>query len=88
MTGRDSHPGRRTERKPAPDQISEEELAAERGSRLPDREALSVLDANVAIPADPSIAADVLLGGEPPEPGEGEHPGGDEPGDGEPADDA
>jgi hypothetical protein len=67
MTGRETGPGRRTERKPAPDQISEEELAAERGSQLPDREALSVLDANVAIPADPSIAAEVLLGGEPPE---------------------
>jgi hypothetical protein len=78
MTGRDTGPGRRTERKPAPDQISEEELAAERGSQLPDREALSVLDANVAIPADPSIAAEVLLGGEPPEADPPE--GGDQPG--------
>jgi hypothetical protein len=67
MTGRDSDPGRGKERKPAPERISEEELAAERGSQLPDREALSVLDANVAIPADPSIAAEVLLGGDPPE---------------------
>ena len=54
--------------------LSEEELEAERGGELPDREALSVLDANVAIPADPSIAADVLAGDdapdveEPPEP--------------------
>jgi hypothetical protein len=47
--------------------LSEEELEAERAGELPDREALSVLDANIAIPADPSIAADVLSGEDPPE---------------------
>jgi hypothetical protein len=44
------------------------ELEAERAGRLPDREALSVLDANIPIPADPSIAADVLSGEDPPLP--------------------
>jgi hypothetical protein len=42
--------------------ISEEELEEERGGELPDREALSVLGADVAIPLDPSIAAEVLSG--------------------------
>jgi hypothetical protein len=50
------------------DELSEEELEAERGGKLPDREALSVLDANIPIPADPSIAADVLSGEDPPDP--------------------
>ena len=44
------------------DERSEEELEAERGGALPDREALSVLNADVAIPADPAIAAYVLAG--------------------------
>ena len=48
------------------DEISQEELEAERAGALPDREALSVLGADVAIPADPSIAADVLSGEDPP----------------------
>jgi len=48
-------------------EVSREELAAERANELPDREALSVLDANVAIPVDPSIAADVLAGDDPSE---------------------
>jgi len=47
--------------------ISQEELEAERAGALPDREALSVLGADVAIPADPSIAADVLSGEDPPD---------------------
>jgi hypothetical protein len=44
------------------DELSEEELEPERGGALPDREALSVPNADVAIPADPAIAADVLAG--------------------------
>lgn len=47
--------------------LTNEELEGERAGELPDREALSVLDANVAIPVDPSIAADVLSGEDPPE---------------------
>jgi hypothetical protein len=49
-------------------ELSEEELEAERAGQLPDREALSVLDVNIPIPADPSIAADVLSGEDPPDP--------------------
>jgi hypothetical protein len=47
--------------------LSDEELEAEKAGHLPDREALSVLDANIPIPADPSIAADVLSGEDPPD---------------------
>ena len=32
------------------------------GEALPDREAMSVIDANVSIPLNPSVAADVLSG--------------------------
>jgi hypothetical protein len=49
------------------DELSEEELESERGGALPDREALSVLNADVAIPADPAIAADVLAGDDEPD---------------------
>ena len=38
-----------------PDEIDELSAAA-----LPDREAMSLIDANIAIPIDPSIAANVL----------------------------
>jgi hypothetical protein len=77
MTDRD----RRPDDPRPPDELSEEELEAERGGPLPDREALSVLNADVAIPADPAIAADVLSGEGADEPGEeeaGEEPAGDE----------
>jgi hypothetical protein len=56
-------PRKRFEKK----QLTEEELEAEKAGHLPDREALSVLDANIPIPADPSIAADVLSGEDPPD---------------------
>ena len=38
-----------------PDEIDELSAAA-----LPDREAMSLIDANIAIPIDPAIAANVL----------------------------
>ena len=44
-------------------ELSQEELDAEPGEQLPDREAMSVIDANVAIPANPAVAASVLAGG-------------------------
>ena len=44
------------------DQLSEEELARETGEPLPERAALSTLDADVAIPVNPAVAADVLAG--------------------------
>ena len=42
--------------------LSEHELEAMEGEVLPDREAMSVLDASVSIPLNPSVAADVLSG--------------------------
>ena len=42
--------------------LSAEELEAEGGAALPDREAMSLISANVDIPANPAIAADVLAG--------------------------
>jgi hypothetical protein len=62
-----SHRKSRDPEEPRSDEVSQEELEAELARELPDREALSVLDANVAIPADPTIAADVLAGEDPPE---------------------
>lgn len=46
-----------------PDELTPEELEAESAEELPDREAMSVIDANVAIPVNPSVAASVLAGG-------------------------
>jgi len=43
-------------------ELSDEELAREVGEALPDRAALSVLDADVAIPLNAAMAADVLSG--------------------------
>lgn len=48
-----------------PEELSPEELEAEGGEPLPDREAMSLIDANVAIPINPSVAANVLAGGSP-----------------------
>jgi hypothetical protein len=42
--------------------LSLDELEAESGAPLPDREAMSLISANVDIPANPAIAADVLAG--------------------------
>ncbi len=50
------------ERRQAGGGLSEEELAGEVGEELPDRAALSVLDADVAIPVNAAMAADVLSG--------------------------
>lgn len=41
-------------------ELSLEELEAEAGATLPDRQAMSLIDANVTIPVSPSLAADVL----------------------------
>jgi hypothetical protein len=42
------------------DGLSQEELDAESGEELPDREAMSLVNANVAIPINAAIAANVL----------------------------
>ncbi len=40
--------------------LSEEELDAQQGEQLPDREAMSLVNANVAIPVNVAVAANVL----------------------------
>jgi hypothetical protein len=44
-------------------QISQEELQAESGSEVPDREAMSLVNANLALPINAAIAANVLSDG-------------------------
>jgi len=48
---------------PAPEELSAEELAAEAAAELPDREAMSLINANIAIPVNAAIAANVLSDG-------------------------
>ena len=40
--------------------LSDEELAAQAGEELPDREAMSLVNANIAIPVNAAVAANVL----------------------------
>ena len=42
------------------DELSQEELDAQGGEQLPDREAMSLVNANVAVPVNAAIAANVL----------------------------
>ena len=49
-----------TEEKREPAELSPEELAEQGGEQLPDREAMSLVDANVAIPINAAVAANVL----------------------------
>jgi len=44
-------------------ELSQEELQAQEGSELPDREAMSLINANIAIPVNAAIAANVLSDG-------------------------
>jgi hypothetical protein len=43
--------------------LSAEELASETGEELPDREAMSLINANIAIPINAAVAANVLSDG-------------------------
>ncbi len=43
--------------------LSEEEVQAEGGAELPDREAMSLIDANIAVPVNAAVAANVLSDG-------------------------
>lgn len=43
--------------------LSDEELAVETGEELPDREAMSLIDANIAAPVNATVAANVLSDG-------------------------
>ena len=40
--------------------LTDEELAAEGGEELPDREAMSLINANIAVPVNAAVAANVL----------------------------
>ena len=42
------------------DELTDEELEAETGEELPDREAMSLINANVAAPINAAVAANVL----------------------------
>jgi hypothetical protein len=43
--------------------LSKSELAKQQGSALPDREAMSLVNANLAIPVNAAVAANVLSDG-------------------------
>ena len=43
--------------------LSEEELKEQDGEELPDREAMSLINANIAIPVNAAVAANVLSDG-------------------------
>jgi hypothetical protein len=42
------------------EELSQEELEAQGGEALPDREAMSLVDTNIAIPINAAVAANVL----------------------------
>jgi len=44
-------------------ELTQEELQAQEGAELPDREAMSLINANIAIPVNAAIAANVLSDG-------------------------
>ena len=45
------------------DELTDEELQAEGAEQLPDREAMSLIDATIAIPVNAAVAANVLSDG-------------------------
>ena len=51
---------RRPEEAEEKEGLSPEELEAQDGEKLPDREAMSLVDANVAVPVNAAVAANVL----------------------------
>jgi len=51
------------ERQKPQDELSQEELQQQEGAELPDREAMSLINANIAVPINAAIAANVLSDG-------------------------
>ena len=45
------------------EELSQDELEAEGGEQLPDREAMSLINANLAAPVNAAVAANVLSDG-------------------------
>jgi hypothetical protein len=75
VTSDRSPPGQPGDEERDEPELSHEELESQAAGSLPDREAMSVIDASVTIPADPALAADVLadtLGDAPTEPDPGD----------------
>ena len=52
-----------TDEQRTPEELSNEELEAQGGEELPDREAMSLINANVAAPVNAAVAANVLSDG-------------------------
>jgi hypothetical protein len=46
-----------------PTELTEQELAAQDAEQLPDREAMSLVNANIAVPVNAAVAANVLSDG-------------------------
>jgi hypothetical protein len=46
-----------------PEELSEDELEEQQAAELPDREAMSLINANLAVPINAAIAANVLSDG-------------------------
>ena len=54
----------RNRKRPQPErQLSKEELDEQSAAELPDREAMSLINANLAVPVNAAIAANVLSDG-------------------------
>jgi len=49
-----------TDDKNTPAELSNEELEAQGGEELPDREAMSLINANLAAPVNAAVAANIL----------------------------
>jgi len=45
------------------DQVTQDELAEQDAQELPDREAMSLINANIAVPVNAAVAANVLSDG-------------------------
>jgi hypothetical protein len=50
-------------RNPQAEELTPDELAGEAAAELPDREAMSLINANIAIPVNAAVAANVLSDG-------------------------
>jgi hypothetical protein len=49
-----------TDERKTPAELTDEELAAQAGDELPEREAMSFINANIAAPVHAAVAANVL----------------------------
>jgi hypothetical protein len=49
-----------TDERQTPAELTDEELAAQAGEELPEREAMSLINANIAAPVNAAVAANVL----------------------------